>query len=395
MIYLKLIPLIVYLVEAFVPPLDGDNDYIDVQNSLDDKGTGNVLGIELAEYYDNKIDEYNYANYYENYGDDYNLQYDNFYNARRGPGDRWPQGQGRFGGRPQRPEFGGRPQRPGFGGRGRPQGQGGFVGRPQRPGFGGRLQGQFGGRPQRPGFGGRPQGKGIFGGRPQRPEFGGGQGGFDGRPQRPEFGGRPQGQGGFGGRPQRPEFGGRPQGQGGFSGRPQGQGGFGGRPQRPGFGRQTQGQAVTKTRDITVFDFKNQKQEFWKKHLEPAVYNICRESGTETPGSGKYDKFSQKGIYYCNCCGGDFPLFSSSAKYDSRTGWPSFWEPISDSRVNLTVENDGTNRIEVSCSRCGGHLGHVFDDGPADKTGKRFCMNSLALHFVPELGEAKNLFSTL
>ena len=121
----------------------------------------------------------------------------------------------------------------------------------------------------------------------------------------------------------------------------------------------------------------------WKKHLEPEVYNICRESGTEAAGTGKYNKFSGRGIYYCNCCGGDFPLFSSNAKYDSGTGWPSFWEPISDSSVTLKPEY---SYHEVSCSRCGGHLGHVFNNGPIDKTGKRFCMNSLALYFVKDSG---------
>ena len=155
-----------------------------------------------------------------------------------------------------------------------------------------------------------------------------------------------------------------------------------------------QTQAIAKTGDITMFDFKNQKPEFWKEHLEPEIYNICRENGTERAFSGKYDKFYEKGTYHCNCCGGDFPLFSSNAKYDSGTGWPSFWEPISDSSVTLTEEKRIFSifgpRIEVSCSRCGAHLGHVFDDGPDDKTGKRFCMNSLALHFVPEEEKAKN-----
>ena len=93
-------------------------------------------------------------------------------------------------------------------------------------------------------------------------------------------------------------------------------------------------------------------------------------------------------LFICNYSGGDFPLFSSKAKYDSDTGWPSFWEPLSDSRVTLT--EDKRRIIEVSCSRCGAHLGQFFDDGPYDKKGKRFCMNSLALQFVPEVADAKN-----
>jgi peptide-methionine (R)-S-oxide reductase len=155
-----------------------------------------------------------------------------------------------------------------------------------------------------------------------------------------------------------------------------------------------QSYAFAKTGDMTMFDFKDQKAEFWKKHLSPEVHNICRESGTERAFSGKYDKFYEKGIYHCNCCGGDHPLFSSEAKYDSKTGWPSFWEPINKSSITMTEEKNIFSifapRVEVSCSRCGAHLGHVFDDGPKDKTSKRFCMNSLALHFVPEGEEAKN-----
>ena len=147
----------------------------------------------------------------------------------------------------------------------------------------------------------------------------------------------------------------------------------------------------SKKKTLQRLQNKKQKPDFWKEHyLEPEVYNICRERGTERSFSGKYDTFYEKGIYHCNCCGGDFPLFSSNAKYDSDTGWPSFWEPISDSRITLT--EDKRRIIEVSCSRCGAHLGHVFDDGPDDKKGKRFCMNSLALHFVPEVvAEAKIL----
>lgn len=134
------------------------------------------------------------------------------------------------------------------------------------------------------------------------------------------------------------------------------------------------------------FDFKKQSDEFWKKNLKPEVYNICRMKGTEPAFSGQYDKFYEEGIYYCACCGGDHPLFASSTKFDSGTGWPSFWAPFNDKSVELKEESFLKRifgpRTEVLCARCGAHLGHVFDDGPKGHTGKRYCMNSLALSFT-------------
>ena len=129
-------------------------------------------------------------------------------------------------------------------------------------------------------------------------------------------------------------------------------------------------------------NYKNKSQAYWQKHLQAEVYHICREKGTERPGSGKYDNFYEDGKYYCACCGGDYLLFDSATKYDSHTGWPSFWQPADPRNVEL-VEQTGWfgHIIEVRCGRCGSHLGDLFDDGP-EPTGKRYCINSLALVFV-------------
>lgn len=118
----------------------------------------------------------------------------------------------------------------------------------------------------------------------------------------------------------------------------------------------------------------------WKKKLTPEQYKILREKGTEPPFSGKYDKFFGKGSYRCAACGS--VLFTSETKYDSGCGWPAFFAANKGSIITQDDYNFGMRRIEVMCKRCGGHLGHVFDDGPKAKGGKRYCINSLALDFT-------------
>ncbi|HVB03971.1 MAG TPA: peptide-methionine (R)-S-oxide reductase MsrB [Chitinophagaceae bacterium] len=120
----------------------------------------------------------------------------------------------------------------------------------------------------------------------------------------------------------------------------------------------------------------------WKKILPADVYHIAFEKGTETAFTGKYWNFTGLGTYYCAVCGN--PLFRSDAKFASTCGWPSFFEPIrKDGVIYLPDHSYGMDRTEVECGRCGAHLGHVFNDGPAP-TGLRYCMNSLVLDFVPD-----------
>lgn len=124
-------------------------------------------------------------------------------------------------------------------------------------------------------------------------------------------------------------------------------------------------------------------EEEWNKKLTPEQYRILRQKGTETPFTGKLLDEKRKGEFRCAACGA--MLFSSDHKFDSGSGWPSFYDAAKSDAIKLADDMSlGVKRIEVLCANCGSHLGHVFDDGPRDKTGKRYCINSVCLAFEPK-----------
>lgn len=133
-------------------------------------------------------------------------------------------------------------------------------------------------------------------------------------------------------------------------------------------------------------DLKNKNEDYWKKKLTPQQYKILREKGTEPPFTGAHLHEKKSGVYQCAACGNE--LFSSQKKFDSGSGWPSFWDVLQEGRVELKEDNShGMVRTEVVCAKCGSHLGHLFEDGPKktpegqDATGLRYCINSAALDF--------------
>ena len=139
--------------------------------------------------------------------------------------------------------------------------------------------------------------------------------------------------------------------------------------------QQTMSEKITRTEDE------------WKKLLTPEQYYVLREKGTERAGTGEYTNTKDKGVYRCAGCGEE--LFVSDTKYDSHCGWPSFYQPAVSNKITETEDNShGMKRVEVMCSKCGGHLGHVFEDGP-QPTGLRYCINSASLKFEPKKDQKK------
>lgn len=127
----------------------------------------------------------------------------------------------------------------------------------------------------------------------------------------------------------------------------------------------------------------NKSEQEWREQLTAEQYHILRQAGTERPFTGEYVNTEEEGVYRCAGCGAN--LFSSDTKFHSGSGWPSFWDVIDQGNVELIEDHShGMRRTEIRCAQCGGHLGHVFDDGPRDKTGLRYCINSAALAFEAE-----------
>jgi peptide-methionine (R)-S-oxide reductase len=133
---------------------------------------------------------------------------------------------------------------------------------------------------------------------------------------------------------------------------------------------------------MTPDDLKTKPDDYWRQKLTPEQYRVTREKGTETPWTGVYVDNHEAGMYRCVACGQE--LFKSDTKFESGSGWPSFWDVVDRSKVELHDDKGfGMTRTEVTCSNCGAHLGHMFPDGPAEHGGQRFCINSVALKFDP------------
>jgi peptide-methionine (R)-S-oxide reductase len=130
-------------------------------------------------------------------------------------------------------------------------------------------------------------------------------------------------------------------------------------------------------------NMRDKDEKYWKEKLTPEQYKVLREKGTEQAFTGKYVDNHESGMYECAACG--HPLFSSDTKFESGSGWPSFDQPVNRENVELREDNSSfMKRTEVICKNCGSHLGHVFDDGPKETTGQRFCINSCSLNFKPK-----------
>lgn len=130
-------------------------------------------------------------------------------------------------------------------------------------------------------------------------------------------------------------------------------------------------------------NMKNMPDSYWSEQLTPDQYRVLREAGTDAPFTGTLEDNHEDGLYHCAACGQE--LFTSDTKFESGSGWPSFYEAIGDSNVDLIDDSShGMRRVEVQCGNCGSHLGHVFPDGPEEHGGQRFCMNSTSLAFEPD-----------
>jgi peptide-methionine (R)-S-oxide reductase len=143
------------------------------------------------------------------------------------------------------------------------------------------------------------------------------------------------------------------------------------------------GEAQTMTTTTQDIDWRKLTDADWRKRLDPQAYDVLRKHGTERPGTSPLNHEKRKGTFACAAC--DLPLFSSDTKFESGTGWPSFYQPLPGAVGTTSDRSFFMTRTEVHCSRCEGHLGHVFDDGPKP-TGLRYCMNGVSLKFVPQTG---------